>query len=591
MFNESRYLVTTSDERTWKFDQPIIFLGEWCRLYERKHVWETMDAIVAEPYGLDLGKKIEDNNEARRVEKILHSRLTKILNLEHNASYSERFWKILIGPWLRSYTEILINRVKTLEKCITDYQISGSTFIQINEQDLVAKDFDSFVSSLQDASFNSSLFLKILQLQGNISFPINVIKNSKQDTNLIKSDKSLVAKNTSPKKLRNHWIKKTLQYLVRDTDALITKTYLPRSSELKLQLSFFQIPQFWEIEKPLINKNVKLSLRRRLATSISDSSSNSYLLPLSFMLFNFLPLIYLEGFPQLREFSNKKKWPKFPRFIFTSNNFQSDEVFKLWTALKTETGIKYFVGQHGSNYGTGRFISPTVEEETSSVFFTWGSRKSSFNDRPAFNFKIAKKKLVLNPSGGLILLERPIDFAWGTFDSVAEHKNYLNDQFIFISNLPPLIKNKTTIRLAAASKSQKIREDLQWQEFDQTLRIDYGSTDLKSLLSCNRLIIFSYDSTGFLENLALNVPTMAFWQDGFDHLREDVKPDYQSLLDVGIIHLSPVSLATFVSEEWDNIVSWWNSSDVKMARLEFCSKYSRTSRKPIRELRKLILES
>ena len=68
MNKQKRYLITTADERTWKFDRPVIFLGEWCRLYDRKHVWESMDAVVAEPYGLGMVKKDADYAEARQLE-------------------------------------------------------------------------------------------------------------------------------------------------------------------------------------------------------------------------------------------------------------------------------------------------------------------------------------------------------------------------------------------------------------------------------------------------------------------------------------------------------------------------------------------
>jgi hypothetical protein len=61
MTNKTRYLITTADERTWRFDRPVIFLGEWCRTYERKHVWQGMDAIVAAPYGLDQASKDSDH--------------------------------------------------------------------------------------------------------------------------------------------------------------------------------------------------------------------------------------------------------------------------------------------------------------------------------------------------------------------------------------------------------------------------------------------------------------------------------------------------------------------------------------------------
>ena len=50
MKKEKRFLITTPDEATWKFDQPVIFLNEWCRLNNRKHVWNNLDAVVLETY-------------------------------------------------------------------------------------------------------------------------------------------------------------------------------------------------------------------------------------------------------------------------------------------------------------------------------------------------------------------------------------------------------------------------------------------------------------------------------------------------------------------------------------------------------------
>ena len=68
MTKKKRYLITTADERTWKFDRPVVFLGEWCRLYDRKNIWHNMDAIVSEPYGIDPSKKKTDYYEAKRLE-------------------------------------------------------------------------------------------------------------------------------------------------------------------------------------------------------------------------------------------------------------------------------------------------------------------------------------------------------------------------------------------------------------------------------------------------------------------------------------------------------------------------------------------
>lgn len=61
MKREPRFLITTADERTWKFDRPVIFLGEWCRSYSRRDVWGAMDAVMALPYGLGRSKKDADD--------------------------------------------------------------------------------------------------------------------------------------------------------------------------------------------------------------------------------------------------------------------------------------------------------------------------------------------------------------------------------------------------------------------------------------------------------------------------------------------------------------------------------------------------
>ena len=45
---EARFLVTTALEDTWpQQGQPVLFLGEWCKLYSRKHRWQKIDSKVA----------------------------------------------------------------------------------------------------------------------------------------------------------------------------------------------------------------------------------------------------------------------------------------------------------------------------------------------------------------------------------------------------------------------------------------------------------------------------------------------------------------------------------------------------------------
>ena len=73
---------------TWKFDRPVVFLGEWCRLDKRKHIWKNMDAIIAKPYGIENKKKDSDFREIKYLENRLFPEICNLLNNNHKTNHS-----------------------------------------------------------------------------------------------------------------------------------------------------------------------------------------------------------------------------------------------------------------------------------------------------------------------------------------------------------------------------------------------------------------------------------------------------------------------------------------------------------------------
>ena len=122
------------------------------------------------------------------------------------------------------------------------------------------------------------------------------------------------------------------------------------------------------------------------------------------------------------------------------------------------------------------------------------------------------------------------------------------------------------------------------------LKIDNGKIAIRNLIADSRLVVHSYDSTGILETLSQNIPTLAFWQNGLDHLREEVRPDYQKLIDAGIIHLSARSVADKVNEIWNDVDHWWLNEDLQDARNQFCNIYAKTCKNPIKTMVSFFLE-
>ena len=112
---------------------------------------------------------------------------------------------------------------------------------------------------------------------------------------------------------------------------------------------------------------------------------------------------------------------------------------------------------------------------------------------------------------------------------------------------------------------------------------------MSDLISQSRLVIHGYDSTGMLETLSQNIPTLAFWNDTLERLRDCALPYYQLLIDAGIVHSSSDSVALKVNEVWDDIDQWWWSKEIQEARNSFCERYARESKNRIQDIKNLLI--
>jgi len=593
---EKRYLITTADERTWKFDRPIIFLGEWCRIYNRKHIWENMDAVVAAPYGLGLEKKDADYGEARALEEKLFPEFYRLLNDYHGTNYGERFWLIVLGHWFRRTIDVLINRVNTLKFCLQEYDISGTAFYNNDNYDLATLDSYSAIFAFNDDRWNNALTSHVLSLLEADDVSIDFIEeesslDAKQGYQFTKLDE----RQSTLKEylyIGYSFFKGISKFVARDNDGFIINSYLPMRVATKLELALGQLPQFWKSKALKISDVPNRFTRRKLTEKFETKSTIEIEKIAASLLFKMLPVCYLEGWASLNKVVNEVPWPKNPRFIFTSNNFDTDESFKLWTAINVENGKKYYTGQHGNNYGTHRYINLTIEEKTSSKFITWGWADGLPQHIPAFCFKTAwRKSKDYNPKGGLLLIEVCLNHRITTWDGTAEYIQYYDDQIDFIKRLGAKPRENLTIRLHANYRYTTWGEEARWNDFDSTLKIETGAQSIRKLISGSRLVLHSYDSTGMLETLSANIPTLAFWQNGFDHLRDSAKPYYQMLVEAGVIHFSAESVAERVNKIWDDVDGWWSSNRVQTSRDKFCERYARFSKNPVMDLKKILNES
>lgn len=586
-----RYLITSADERTWKFDQPAIFLGEWCRLYERRSIWQGMDAIVAAPYGLGIATKNADHEAARAMEEKLFSILCTALDQHHGVQHDARFWRIVFGHWLRRFTDVVFNRVRTLQQCLQAHQLSGTTALSDERYSLATIDSYSAIWAFGDDGWNNALYVRILKLLEVKDCPIEAIDSGAPQGFRWNPPKTADSLRQLILKMGFRFAERLAGWLGRKDDAFIINSYLTKKEEIKLHLTLRQAPQFFVSPPLTIKASPDRALRQNLTDKVVDQSGDTIFEIMGALIFELLPVCYLEGFKEITQEVERLPWPEKPKFIFTSNNFDTDEIFKLWTAQKINEGVLYFVGQHG-NYGVTRHdICPGIEEVTSDKFLTWGFTDGLPQHTPAFLFKTAgRQPQVYDPAGGLLLIELVAPHRITTWDGISEFGEYFSDQLEFVSKLQAAPREKLLLRLHGGHRHARWGELARWSDFDPTIKPEMGSLLIRTLIAESRLVVHSYDSTAILETLSQNIPTLAFWQNGFDHLRDSAKPYYQLLLDAGIVHLTPESVAAKVNVIWADVEGWWRSGAVVDARNRFCDRYANVSHNPAHDLMKILIE-
>ena len=92
-------------------------------------------------------------------------------------------------------------------------------------------------------------------------------------------------------------------------------------------------------------------------------------------------------------------------------------------------------------------------------------------------------------------------------------------------------------------------------------------------------MIFSYDSTSMMESMAMNIPTVCFWNKELWSWRESAQLMLDMMEETGIFHSSPGAVSSFISRhiEEGTLETWWQSAQVQKVRNEYCRLYAHTS--------------
>jgi len=567
------FLVTTADERTWNKDKKIIFLGEWCKLYSRKHIWEKLDFETL-PYHWDNRDKFfRDRKYLSIVYERYLENISNTLNIIHNCYYPIRYWRILIGVWLLHFIEIIFDRYVCLKKVVESCSVKSTWIIHSDDSRWIPQDMHQFHQFYISDFWNHHIFGEIIKHLNLLSYKHINIEYAKYT-----DDRREFPLNNFKKS-----IKPFIASILNKTGNFSNKIYFSSSMfgkkhQAYLELCLGQIPQ-------LIEANVSLPHFSTSETRFLYNYSiakNEFEELLEFIIPKQIPAAYLEGYKCLRQ-KALRLYPNNVKTIFTANSYHFNEGFKVWSAEKVNQGTKLLIGQHGGNMGSSSISSTEdYQIDISDQYFSWGwvtADQGKVIPLPAIQLLRFKKNLTPDKRGGIlhILSSLPrYSYIMYSVPLASQFLDYLNDQIVFLNNLSEPVINLLKVRLdSTRSYGWFVRERLKDNGFENIL--DNENKDILKTLKRFRLCIATANTTSFLETFSADFPTLLFWCSNHWELRPEAKPLYDMLYNCGILHYTPDSAVKKLYEIYDDPIAWWGQEFIQKAKNEFCAQFAVTS--------------
>ena len=361
-----RFLVTTAIEETWPRNKSILFLGDWCKRFSRKELWEQYDSEVLS-YHWDNRIKLHDDYLYIQdfYEKLL-SELTDKLNQVHGTRHSIRYWRILIGPWLGYFIQIVFDRWSSIRDALDSFTISGTIILDCDNDLFVPNDMEDFQKLVVGDDWNHHIYANIIRQCTNIHCVITPY-------NQVFENSTIVSNSSLAIKIRETFFSfynKVTSPLIRHTDAFFLNTYLSGIDEAKLHLSMNQVPR---LMRKTSNIKISVDSSQRQWRLFTEENQTEFEACVRNLIPKQIPTLYMEGFTKLTKQLTTLAWPNNPKVIFTSSSYSSDDVFKVYAAEKTEQGVPLVIGQHGGGIGT--HLWAFYEEHQLAIcdrFLSWG---------------------------------------------------------------------------------------------------------------------------------------------------------------------------------------------------------------------------
>jgi len=557
------FLVTTAADSGDIGEGDVLLAGDWCGDISR-FLQGGADLEVL-PYPAFQEQAVKIHSDIDAVFSDLLSKITSAYNSEFSINENEKYYETIIGRWLFHFLHNIYEKKYLLEAALemrpelTMHSCGLTYATSLDSIDYCMQSYSSDDFNFKQYSCVASFFAEINK--ESVAVPACPVGATHPEYGI-----KAFLKNA-------FWfLLIRLNGIFRKRMILVVSPYYPKNSFFNAIWFFVKSKgdivhfQFSPVE--MVEKSLDIKLRQALANRVAPDAESRLSQIASKALFNFIPMSYVEGFMdnKLKAQSWLRMNPNLQR-VFTANAIHMDEAFKYMIAESKHNELWIF--QHGSGYGFSEIqSSEDYERALADRYFTWG-----WGELQLPSPKLCHESPVqFGRNKDIVLTVPTVTFYSGLLESYFISSDYrgtieMTDSFLLA--IHPELRSNILLRqrdlpvLRVYKPIVGISDD----------RIEQFHDSIKR----SRFHVSNHLGTPVLESLAMNVPTLVFYDSNVQRIRESAQPYFQKLRDASVLFDDPVAAAKHLSAVYDDVASWWLSRETQLAVTSFCDHFAQSS--------------
>jgi putative transferase (TIGR04331 family) len=571
------FLATTALSEFWDPSGQLLFLGPWCTPHDQQDRWAHRDYLFLPNPWDDRERLSRAALYCQDVHDHLLGKLSLWLNKVHQVNFGQRYWQILLSPWLSGFVDVFFDRYVHINEALS-FCPELQTWLLDEREYLTPWDNREFTAFLTGDIYNLQLYSEIITGIGH-DFPRK------------KASPSFAGPQAPASKNPLGWLKgvlRKLEPLILETgfpnkDVVLLKDNLSKTVKLRLALTPGFPGSFLYQQLPPGQVEHHHPARRELAAVTTTADPFVHLL-VQALPRNF-PGLYLEGYQSSRKLILDRFGSRdLPKLLVNWGSLWLDEYGKFLAGEMVERGGGIIDFQHGGGFGILRVLGiEQYSRQVSDRFYIWGWAGQE-NDPRLVNLPGAK----LSPKSrqpGTSSRHRMIMVLGGIYPRFfyrfqwvplgTQWLRYIQSTMEFIEAVGPTKQGVLFYRGHPVDYGWGI--PAQVKERFPHVGVDHHDHPFRYQLNKSRMVVVDHPGTTFLEAMAANVPSIMFFEPKYWEIRSEAQPYLDLLRRAGIFHDTPQSAARQVAQVYDDIDSWWFCRPVQDARQGFVHHFSRHS--------------